>query len=270
MWPENPVYTVLTVSIDTNNAWLPTMLQKVRVNPGHFTSCLLPSFPMFEHERLSPEKMYVLQIGWVNLLGKFGVEPVAAYPVYDALIGLYAQPYRKYHTLEHVTEMLRVIGKLGANLSNLPAVQLAVWFHDAVYDPDSKNNEKASADLARAALEPLRIPANVLNDIERLILATQHTNTGIVAEDEAVLLDCDLAILGAEPGRYRRYSAAIRQEYAHVADDVYTSGRAAILQSFLARPKIYRTAAMAAEGESIARANIQAEIESLGCQNGML
>ena len=81
--------------------------------------------------------------------------------------------------------------------------------------------------------------------------------------DAAVLIDADLAILGAEPAAYAAYVHGVRHEYHHVPDDLWVPGRSAVLRSFLDRPAIYLTPCMAADRESRARANLAAELATL-------
>jgi predicted metal-dependent HD superfamily phosphohydrolase len=143
-------------------------------------------------------------------------------------------------------------------------VQLAVWFHDAVYDPRSKDNEERSAGLVGEWLGPLGLPPETLAKVAALVRATAHFSGGAASDPDAVaLLDADLAILGASEARYRRYAADVRREFAFVPDDAYRTGRAAVLESFLRRDRIYRTDAMHAEGDGPARRNLAAELAEL-------
>lgn len=211
---------------------------------------------------ISPERLDLLQRRWVRLLEGYGVAPADAYPPFDRLVVAYSEPHRHYHTLEHLGEMFRVVGRLGLN--DPAPVDLAVWYHDAVYDTRAKDNEARSADLAVRELTTLRIPAEVVEQVRTLVLTTDHANPPPAINGQvAVLLDADLAILGASPERYRRYADDIRKEYDWVPEEAYRSGRAEVLRRVLATPHIYRTGPMVEEGEARARANIQAELERL-------
>ena len=213
---------------------------------------------------VSPERLDALQRTWVWLLQSDGVEPVAAYPVFDRLVAAHSEPHRHYHTLEHVGEVLRVVGRLGAGLSNLRAVQLAAWFHDAVYDPKAKDNEARSAELAERELVTLGLPSDTVKQVSDLIRSTAHFSGEDFAGPEFdALHDADLAILGAAEARYRRYADDVRKEYAWVPDADYRVGRTKVLESFLNRPHIYRTEVMRAEGDEPARRNLREEIERL-------
>lgn len=206
---------------------------------------------------VSPERLDAMQRQWVRLLDPFGVPTDDAYPVFDRIIAAYSEPHRHYHTLEHLAEVFRVVGRLGGG----PAVQLAVWFHDIVYDPRAADNELRSADLLAEWLSPLGLPAGLLSHAAELVRSTAHlaADTTPADADVLVLRDADLAILGAVEVRYRRYATDIRREYAHVSDADYRRGRVAVLDAFLARPTIYHHPLTAAEGEAAARRNMAAE-----------
>lgn len=215
---------------------------------------------MFPPERLDP-----LQRGWAKLLERYGVPPAEAYPAFDVLVAAYSAPDRYYHNLEHVADTLRAVSRLAGFTDDPSALQLAAWFHDAVYDPRANDNEGRSAELAVTLLGPVGVPRADLEKVGRLVRATAHlTDAGPAGDREtAVLLDADLAILGASPERYKRYADGIRKEYAWVPDADYRAGRGRVIAHFLARPRLYRTDLMFAEGEARARANLRAELAAL-------
>jgi len=81
--------------------------------------------------------------------------------------------------------------------------------------------------------------------------------------DGAVLCDADLAILAADPEAYAAYTRAVRAEYAHVPDDAFRTGRAAVLQGLLDLPALFRTPHGHAMWEPRARANLRTELRNL-------
>ncbi|MBX9625452.1 MAG: hypothetical protein K2X82_16720 [Gemmataceae bacterium] len=212
-----------------------------------------------------PQQLHPLHRGWATLLERYGVAPADAEPVFDLLAAAYSAPDRYYHNLDHVADMLRAVSRLVGPADDPWALQLAVWFHDAVYDPRAKDNEERSAELAADLLGPVGVPRSDLERVGRLIRATAHlTGTEPAGDHEtAVLLDADLAILGATEDRYRRYAADIRREYAWVPEADYRAGRTRVIAHFLARPRLYRTDLMFAVGEAAARANLRAELAAL-------
>jgi predicted metal-dependent HD superfamily phosphohydrolase len=212
----------------------------------------------------SPERIESLQQSWVRLVARWGVAPAAAYPPFDLLAAAYSAADRHYHNLDHLFDMFRVAGRLAMAMDDTGPVQLAVWFHDAVYDTRAKDNEARSADLSVDLLGPLGVPADVLERVVRLIRATAHASADPPPDrDTGVLLDADLAVLGAAEPRYRQYAADIRREYGWVPDAAYRAGRAAVLERFLARPRLYWNTLTFEEGEARARENMRAELNEL-------
>lgn len=175
--------------------------------------------------------------------------------VFHRLLARYAEPERKYHTQQHLSECLAGVDTV-AHLALQPAeVEAALWFHDAVYALQRHDNEVQSADLARAALTAAQVPHAVVERVAALVLATQHS-AAPQEPDAQLVVDVDLAILGAAPLRFAEYQQQIRKEYAWVPEAVFASKRREVLQSFLQRPRIYSTAAMAERLEAQARANL--------------
>jgi hypothetical protein len=82
----------------------------------------------------------------------------------------YAEPHRAYHTQAHVDAMLASLQELGETIVHPAAVELAIWYHDAVYDPAAADNEARSADLLRAELDNLAAPV-LLDHAELLVSA---------------------------------------------------------------------------------------------------
>ena len=179
--------------------------------------------------------------------------------VRDALIAAYATD-RGYHDTRHLTEVLDRVDELAAGGEQLDrqAVELAAWFHDGVYD-GGDGAEERSAQWALDALAGLP----VAEEVARLVRLTERHAP---ADDDAngcALSDADLAILAARRERYEEYAADVRREYAHVPDDAFRAGRAAILRDLLAKPHLFHTAYAREHWEAAARANVQRELAKL-------
>jgi predicted metal-dependent HD superfamily phosphohydrolase len=201
---------------------------------------------------------------WARLLAPFGAPAGAVAAAHADLVRRHAEPARRYHVLAHVAEVLDGVAEVGHLATDPTAVRLAAWYHDAVYDPRAAGNEEASADLAAGVLPGLGVPAGVVAEVHRLVLLTAGHEVAEGDADGAVLADADLAVLGAPAERYARYRADVRAEWAWLPEDRWREGRAAVLRSFLDRPRIYRTPPMAAEREARARVNLAAELAAMG------
>lgn len=172
------------------------------------------------------------------------------------LLAGYAEPQRHYHTGQHLRECLTHFAAVRERVQHPGEVALALWFHDAVYDPHAGDNEARSADWARAALLCHGASAEQAGRVLALVMATCHAAPA-TEPDAQWLLDIDLAILGAAPARFAEYEAQVRSEYAWVDEAHYQKQRRAVLQGFLARPAIYQTAYFRARLEKQARENLQ-------------
>jgi predicted metal-dependent HD superfamily phosphohydrolase len=142
-------------------------------------------------------------------------------------------------------------------------IELALWFHDAIYDPRAADNERRSAEMAVAMLADTSVSRASIDRVASMILATTHAT---VSDDPDTRLCCDidLAILGAVPARFDEYERQVREEYHWVPLVLYRHRRAALLSSFLARPQLYATAAVRERLESAARANLERSLAALG------
>ncbi len=175
--------------------------------------------------------------------------------VFDMLLGRYSEPHRRYHTVQHLSECVAAFEFSACCAANAGAVEAAIWFHDAIYDPTSHENELRSAQLAFTELTAVGICVDSARRVSDLVLATKHS-TMPMTQDERIIVDIDLAILGAAPTRFAEYEDQIREEYSWVADSVFYAKRKAVLASFLARGTIYSTQRFRSLFEAQARSNI--------------
>ncbi|HEY7271519.1 MAG TPA: metal-dependent phosphohydrolase [Actinoplanes sp.] len=181
------------------------------------------------------------------------------------LLVRWSEPQRRYHDVTHLTAVLDVVDRYADLAANPDRVRLAAWLHDAVYDPRAVAglNERDSAVLATDLLTRLGVAADVATDVATLVALTDGHAAADGDPDGSLLCDADLAILAAEPDRYAAYAAAVRDEYAHVPDDAFRSGRARILRALLDLPSIYRLRPLRVAWEGRARANLTAELARL-------
>jgi len=184
----------------------------------------------------------------------------------DALFGqllvAWNEPQRHYHTQQHLHECLDQFELLRPAAAQPAEIELALWFHDAVYDVHAHDNEVRSADWARSAMQAADMSGAIIRRVTSLILATRHDAAPQTC-DEQLLLDIDLSILGATPERFAEYSRQIRAEYHWVPETLYRNRRAAILQQFLDRPRLFHNEAFFQHLESQARANLAQAIQQL-------
>ncbi len=180
----------------------------------------------------------------------------------ERLTACWAEPHRHYHSLQHLHECLVTFNEV-RHLARRPGeVALALWFHDAVYDPGSHDNEARSAQWAHTSAVQAGLSPDVADRVHALVMATCHQAVPQDA-DARLLVDVDLSILAADAPRFDQSNLQIRAEYAHVPDDKYREGRRAILQRFLERPRLYSTAHFHWLLEARARDNLQRALAQL-------
>lgn len=181
----------------------------------------------------------------------------------ENLLARWSAPTRRYHDTLHLDEMLDRLNRLPGGRA-VP-VRLAAWFHDAVYEPTAPAgaSEQASAALLEELGPECGFDPPIVAEAVRLVrLTARHeADAGDVAA--AALIDADLAILAADTDRYLDYAAGVRAEYAHLPEDVFTSGRAAVLQGLLDRDPLFVTTVGRARWEQTARANMAVELRML-------
>ncbi len=182
------------------------------------------------------------------------------------LLAAYSAPERAYHDLHHLADVLDHIDELAAEAADLTVVRMAAWFHDAVYGRGD-DDEDQSAKLAEAELAGLGLGTGFINEVAELVRLTATHDPQPGDANGSVLCDADLAVLAAGPERYAAYAAGVRQEWAHVSDADFAVGRAAVLESLLGEPQVFRTA-IGSAWESVARANMGAELMLLAAIRG--
>lgn len=178
---------------------------------------------------------------------------------HDDLVAAYSAPGRHYHDLRHVQDCLTWLeGVAGLSAGDREILTAAIWWHDVVYDPTRADNEEQSAVLAERHVAP-----ELRDEVGRLIRLTRTHDVAPGDLRAALLVSIDLSILAAADITYDAYARAIRREYAHVPDEAYRAGRAAVLERFASRPVIYPDPGFAAALDAKARANLARELDEL-------
>lgn len=199
----------------------------------------------------------IFSAAWDRAWQALGLAP--APDALPQLLAAHSGPDRHYHGLQHIAECLQWLDQLRPQLARPAELALALSFHDAIYDPQAKDNELRSAQWAQAVLQSAGAEPDAVQRVDALIMATCHFQPAQaqLPEDSAWMLDIDLSILGAPAARFAQYQAQIQAEYAWVPAADYALRRQAVLRSFLQRPAIYQTATMQARLEAQARDNLQ-------------
>jgi len=188
----------------------------------------------------------------------------------QALVDRWSEPGREFHNLKHLVDVLVRVDELAEETHEPDLVRLAAWYHGAVFDSaDAKSyankggeDEAASASLAVTELVGLGVPAERAERVRQLVVALVRHSPDPADFDCAVLCDADLAMLAAEPQRYKAYLHDVRAEYAHLPAEDYVRARVRILHKLLARPSLF-SSPLGASWEEPARQNVSAELQRL-------
>ncbi len=198
---------------------------------------------------------------WNKLWRAAGGQPDPE-PGFNELLSRYSEPNRHYHNTRHIADCLDEFDSVKSLAKEPLAVELAIWFHDAIYDPRAADNEERSAELAKQRVLEAGLGPGLANSAAALVMATkEHDKT--FHPDAPLLVDIDLSILGQDAKRFWEYEEQIRKEYEWVSENVFKAKRAEILGRFLARARIYNTAHYFQNYEARARANLSASIQKL-------
>ena len=179
--------------------------------------------------------------------------------LYEELVASYSEPHRRYHSIQHLTECLQTYDMVRLLAERPAEVELALWFHDAIYDVRRGDNEERSADWAKRELAFAAVPEEAVARVHALVMVTRHTETPTCA-DQQLLVDVDLSILGAPQDRFAEYEQQIRDEYSFVPNWLFRRKRRTILKSFFDRPRIYSTEHFHLHFEQRARENLRRAI----------
>jgi predicted metal-dependent HD superfamily phosphohydrolase len=194
-----------------------------------------------------------LRLRFTSLCTRLGLHDSAG--VFDDLYQRYTAADRHYHDIHHIAASLSELDGVRHLARDPAAIELAIWFHDCIYDAHRLDNEEQSAEIARQSLQKIGASKALSDSVCELILATRHTSLP-VTPDEQLLTDIDLAPLGAPAEVFETNGRLIRREYAHLDDQSYARGRAEILRNFLSRARIFATELFARRYEQQARANL--------------
>lgn len=180
----------------------------------------------------------------------------------------WSEPQRHYHDQRHLRECLALWTRWREHSPRAGEVAIALWFHDAIYDPQAPaagSNELNSAAWAARSLVRAGADSDTAQRVHDLVMATQHDATAALASspDARLLVDIDLSILGSPAERFERYDQDVRKEYAWVPGFRYQEARAQVLQTFLDRPRLYHGEHAVALLEAQARINLAAALSRL-------
>ena len=188
----------------------------------------------------------------------------------QSLLNRWADENRHFHNLRHLASVLHRVDELAEETHEPDLVRLAAWYHGAVFNAERKmadasqggEQTTASAVLAHDELTRLGVPERAADRVAALVNAIVRHAPDPADFDAAVLNDADLAMLAAEPQRYKDYKSAVRAEYAHIPTGDYLRARIRVIERLLARKSLFLSP-MGAAWEEPARQNLDMELHRL-------
>jgi predicted metal-dependent HD superfamily phosphohydrolase len=180
--------------------------------------------------------------------------------LFEQLQQAYQTPDRHYHNNHHIVDCLTTFQKFRHLATEPSAVEIAIWFHDAIYDSRASDNEERSAQWAQDYLQSVGAGPKMIAQIVQMILATKTHQA--LDPNSQILVDIDLTILSASPEVFEAYDRAIRREYAWVPKSDYQPKRRQVLQGFLDRQAIYHQPEIRQVYEAQARKNIITKLQT--------
>ncbi len=206
----------------------------------------------------------VLHDRWNSLCERVGVFKSAheSDVAFEMLSTLYANPPRKYHTLDHIAQVLAAFDEARMLAADKDVVEFSIWMHDCVYFAERPDNEDRSADAAGMIAGLLGCAPDFLARVRPCIMATRHSAIPDKG-DPALVADLDLTILGGPAADYDRYASAIRAEFAFAPDDQFIPGRIAFLHRMVDKDRVFATPHFFGMLEHKARENLYRELDAL-------
>jgi predicted metal-dependent HD superfamily phosphohydrolase len=178
------------------------------------------------------------------------------------LIAAYNEEHRKYHTEQHLRECLICFEQYRHLATRPEEVEMAIWFHDSVYDVNCKDNEKRSADWAVRELMAASVEKRSINRIYDLIMATQHAQPP-KSIDQGLIIDIDLSILGSSESRFDQYESQIRDEYSYVSDQKFNQARRNVIKRFIESGQLYNLHEISTSYYEQAKSNLTRSLNKL-------
>ena len=202
------------------------------------------------------------ELRWKSLSDALGVS--ADETEFTRLTSAYSEPHRAYHNLRHLSECIEQLDWASSEgaIKDTATVEAALWYHDVIYKPRAKDNEKKSAEWAHHYFTEVGLDKTKCDLIHSLIMATTHGEKPTEAGHQ-LIVDIDLSILGKDEPRFSEYEEDVRKEYKWVPQIVYKRKRRELLEYFLGLPEIYNTKLFFARYEETARENIKQSIAKL-------
>ena len=167
----------------------------------------------------------------------------------------FGRPNRHYHDETHIAHCLVELDGARDLIGNPDMVELALWFHDAIYEPGDKKNELHSAELFLGYAQDA-LPVVLVKEVYDAILATVHQQQP-ERNNARFVVDIDLSSFGLPWPEFMADCHALRKEQVNLPDSEFYPGKRKFLRHLIERSNIFFTPYFRQRYEDAARANIE-------------
>ena len=208
-----------------------------------------------------------LEAKFLETLSQIGVSQDEARKMFINLTRHYRDKSRGHHSLKHVEECIDwVRGDLKKEISRPVMMELAFYWHDAVYVATRHSNETESAALAIVDLSKTEIQIFEMAEVMTFIL-TYEGGLKPTTNDAKYFRDIDYWIIGSPRERYLSYMKGIEKEYLpFYSPEEYCSGRLKFLGTLRNQDRLFLTDYFEDNFRQAAIENIDFEISSLNAR----
>jgi predicted metal-dependent HD superfamily phosphohydrolase len=158
--------------------------------------------------------------------------------VFEKVVKKYTEPHRVYHDITHINQMFAVAETLGIELT--APQELAIIFHDVVYNIGDDRNEEKSVEFMEYILPNNFISQDDLSIAKRIILDTVNHDASI--PESKIVLDLDLMRLAFPFEEFLLYREKIKLEYGTVFSEVdFYQGEIRFFEELLRKERVFFT-----------------------------
>lgn len=175
--------------------------------------------------------------------------------IWAYLMEQFRQPHRHYHDQKHIAHCLAELDTARNEIGNPDMVELALWFHDAIYEPGDRNNELRSAELFLSYAQTA-LPATLAKEVYDAILVTVHQRQP-ERNNARFVVDIDLSSFGLPWPEFMADCHALRKEQVNVPDSEFYTSKRKFLRGLIDRSSIFVTPSFRQRYEDAARTNIE-------------
>jgi len=208
----------------------------------------------------------ILRDRWHQLCKDLSVSKEICQEWWEYISTHYEEPTRFYHTLTHIQELFAYRDKFSDSFEEPHLVDLAIWFHDVIYDPNAEpgRNEDDSAVIFANFVNQMTLSEKQRKKVFDWIVATKHHRSQPSdSADFRLFMDMDMAILGKSWDEYLVYTKLVKQEFSQIPQWKWCFGRTWFVCGTLNSKRIFATDEFHRAFEVRARANLTQELNQI-------